>query len=763
MAFIRVLFMTKRGVVGIVAIVLLLLVQAYCELELPNYTRDIVDVGVMQSGVENATPVEIRESTLAGLRLFMTPDEKALVEKAYEPKPGADGVLSLKPKYIEKKSPLGRVLSFDTFRGSVTETEADRLSKAFELPMLIVSAQSGGGAGGGSGAGSGEADAGANGADGAGGAGDAQAFIPPITGVPDEETVLALRKEVEKKLDEVGLGSSMMKTAAIAFVRAEYEAIGVDVQGIESSYMTNTGVTMILFTLISILASIVVGLLSSVVAAENSMILRGKSYDRILSYSNREMDEFSSASLITRSTNDIQQVQMATSMFLRMVLYSPAMAAGGIFMISRTDTNLGWVVIAAVLTLAALIGVLLGLTMPKFVRMQPLIDRLNLVTREILTGLPVIRAFTRESAERKRFKKANNDLLANQLFTNRVMSSFFPLLVLIMNATGVVVIWFGSKGVDEGVMQVGGLLAFISYAIFIIMSFMMLSMATIMLPRASVAARRVLEIIDKDTSVKDADAEALRDEQVSSGRVEFENVSFRYPNAEEDALTGVSFTAEQGQTTAIIGSTGSGKSTIVGLIPRLFDATGGSVRVGGVDVRELSLKKLRSLTGVVPQKAVLFSGSIDSNIRFGDKDVSEEEMEEAAKIAQAYDFISEKEGGFEEEIARGGGNVSGGQRQRLAIARAIAKDPLVFVFDDSFSALDYRTDRNLRRALGEKLGDRTVLIVAQRISTIMNADKILVLEEGEIVGQGTHRELLSTCEVYRERAESQLSEEELSA
>ncbi|MDR1271694.1 MAG: ABC transporter ATP-binding protein/permease [Clostridiales Family XIII bacterium] len=731
--------MTKRGVAGIVAIVLLLFVQAYCELELPNYTQDIVDVGIMQYGIENAAPTEVRASTLDGLKAFMLPDEKAMVEEAYSPSDDDPGVMRLKDEYLKKKTPLERLLSFETFVGKKGEEKIAELSKAFELPILILSAGQGG-----------SSD-------------EAKAMIPAITGIPDEEAVKAVREEVEKRLERIGLGSSMMQTAAIAFVKAEYDAIGVDVQGLESSYMKNTGITMILFTLVSIAAAILVGLIASVVSAENSMILRRRSFDRILSYSNREMDEFSSASLITRSTNDIQQVQIASVMGLRMVLYSPAMAAGGIFMITKTDTNLGWIVIAAVLTLAALIGILLGLTMPKFLKMQILIDRLNLVTREILTGLPVIRAFTREGAERGRFKKANVDLLANQLFTNRVMSSFFPLIMLIMNATAIVIIWFGGKGVDEGVMQVGGLLAFISYSIFIIMSFMMLSMATIILPRASVAARRVLEVNEKETSVKDAPAETLKDGRPFTGKIEFDKVSFRYPNAEEDALTDVSFIAEPSKTTAIIGSTGSGKSTIVGLMPRLFDVTGGCVKIDGVDIRELSLNKLRSMIGVVPQKAVLFSGTIDSNIRFGGGAISEEEMKNAAAIAQADDFIEEKELGYEEEIARGGSNVSGGQRQRLAMARAIAKDPLVFVFDDSFSALDYRTDANLRRALSEKLGDRTVVIVAQRISTIMGADNILVLEEGKIVGQGTHTELLRTCEVYREIAESQLSEEELGA
>ena len=521
---------------------------------------------------------------------------------------------------------------------------------------------------------------------------------------------------------------------------------------------------MLLFTFIACGSVVIVSLLASLTAAGIGKKLRRDAFTQIMDYSSEELERFSAASLITRSTNDVQQIQMALVFLLRMVLFAPAIAAGGIIMVARTDTGLSWIIVVAVLIIGGVIGFLLGLTMPKFKRMQSLIDGVNLVSREILTGLPVIRAFNREKFEKDRFDKASTELYRTQLFTNRAMSMFMPIIFFIMNIVMVGVVWFGGQGIDAGDLQVGGLMAFMNYTMMIIMAFMMFSMVMIMLPRANVAAERVLDVIATGGSIKDKPASELHDEERDfSGRIAFENVSFRYHDADEDTISEISFVAEPGQTTAFIGSTGSGKSTVINLIPRLFDVTSGRITVDGVDIRDLSQKKLRSLIGVVPQKGVLFAGSIASNIKYADEDLSDEAMRKAANISQAAGFIEEKEDGYEAEVSQGGSNVSGGQRQRLAIARAVAKNPKIFIFDDSFSALDFRTDRDLRKALAENLGDATVLIVAQRIATILRADKIIVLDEGRIVSEGTHRELLESCEVYREIAESQLSEEELIA
>jgi len=533
---------------------------------------------------------------------------------------------------------------------------------------------------------------------------------------------------------------------------------------VQMNYMMRMLGIMLSYTLVACGAAIIVGLLASLMSAGIGRNLRRESFKKIIDYSNTEMDMFSPASLITRSTNDIQQIQMAMVFFMRLVLYAPAMAVGGIIMVSLTDTGLSWVIVVAILVLGGVIGVLLGLTMPKFKRMQGLIDGVNLVSREVLTGLNVIRAFRREDFEKDRFDVASKALFKNQLFTNRAMSMFMPLIMFIMNIIMIAIVWFGGQGVDAGNLEVGGLMAFISYTMFIVMAFMMLSMVTIMLPRADVAAGRVLEVINTECSIKDKPGPELKNEDREfSGQVAFEDVSFRYHDADEDTLSNITFTAEPGKTTAIIGGTGSGKSTLINLIPRLFDVTGGSITIDGVDVRDLSQKKLRSLIGVVPQKGMLFAGTIASNIKYSGEGVTDEAMEKAAEIAQAAGFIIEKDGEYDAEIAQGGTNVSGGQRQRIAIARAIAKNPKIFIFDDSFSALDYKTDSNLRKAMSKNLGDATVLIVAQRIATILRADKIIVIDDGMVISEGTHAELLKSCVVYREIAESQLSEEELSA
>jgi ATP-binding cassette subfamily B protein len=555
----------------------------------------------------------------------------------------------------------------------------------------------------------------------------------------------------------------MAETAAVSYVKSEYEAMDLDMQGIQTDYMKHIGLIMIFFTIISIISAITVGFIASYTASEISMKLRENIFHKVLGFSNVEMDKFTAASLITRSTNDIQQIQLALVMFLRLVLLAPIMGIGGVIMVFGTKTGMGWIVGVAVAFLLVVVVGLLRLTLPKFRILQVLVDKINLVSREILTGLPVIRAFSREAYERERFDRANTDLFKTQLFTNRAMTMMFPFMMLVMNVISVVIVWFGGKNIDLGHLQVGDMMAFITYTIQIVMSFMMLSMISVILPRANVAAERVVDVIKTESSIVDRPDIAPTVKNDWKGLVSFENVNFRFPDADEDLLTNINFTAEPGKTTAIIGSTGSGKSTLVNLIPRLFDVTSGRITIDGVDIRDMKLHDLRSLLGVVPQKGMLFSGTISSNIGFGVENLSDEAMRRAAQIAQAEEFVLGKEDTYESDISQGATNVSGGQKQRIAIARAVSKDPKVFIFDDSFSALDYRTEVQLRRALAENLGDTTVIVIAQRISTILHADKILVLDEGAIVGCGTHKELMSSSEVYREIAQSQLNEQELSA
>lgn len=554
---------------------------------------------------------------------------------------------------------------------------------------------------------------------------------------------------------------SMATQRAILFVKAEYESMGIPMGDYQISYLLKTGGKMLLLTIGMILDAVLVGLLASKVAAKIGTNLRSRVFKKVISFSNSELDNFSTASLITRSTNDIQQIQVVSVMLLRMVLYAPILGIGGIIMVLRTKTGMSFIIAIAVFCILALIGILLRVAMPKFKSMQVLMDCLNLVSREIITGLSVIRAFSREKEEEVRFEKANRDLMKTQLFTNRVMSFMMPAMILIMNGITLLIVWFGSKGVDMGRMQVGDMMAFIMYAMMIIMSFLMLSMISVMLPRAGVAADRIDEVLKTEATIFDPKVEKNHDLEECKGLLAFENVSFCYPGADEYALKDISFLAEPGKTTAVIGSTGCGKSTLVHLIPRLYDVTSGRITLDGIDIRELSQKKLRSYLGFVPQKGVLFSGTIASNIKYSDENITENRMKRASAIAQAEEFIISKEEGYESKISQGGSNVSGGQKQRLSIARAIAKDPKVFLFDDSFSALDYKTDADLRKALKQEISDATVIIVAQRISTIMQADQIIVLEEGRIVGKGTHEELLNSCEAYMEIARTQLSESEL--
>lgn len=722
----------KESKWSVLAIIVLLVIQAYCDLALPQYTADIVDVGIGQKGIENAVPQRMREETYDALRMLMTQEERELLSSAYEQVEDGTYTLCAGKETIEK------------------------LNESMGIPILILSMAEGGG---------GMSESGTfQSADGseAGGFDSAKAGggIAAIEGMQlSDSHVLALREQILEKLGDSG--ETLITQRALLFVQEEYERLGMDLGKIQRNYLYATGGMMLVYSVVMTATAILVGLLAARIGAKLGLNLRERVFTKVVSFSHAEMEQFSTASLITRSTNDIQQVQMVVVMMLRMVVYAPIIGIGGVVKVLRTRTGMGWIIVVAVAMILALVGILMVVAMPKFKKMQTLVDRLNLVSREILTGVPVIRAFSREKFEEERFDRANRDLMRTQLFTNRVMNIMMPVMMLIMNGISIMIVWFGAKGIELGNLMVGDMLAFITYTMQIVMSFLMLTMISVMLPRAGVAAGRIEEVIG--TSAGITDKEQVKDEKLKDvkGVVTFENVSFRYPGADEDALQNLTFTAGPGETTAIIGSTGCGKSTLLNLIPRFYDVTGGSITIDGVDIRDLSQHKLRSLLGYVPQKAVLFSGDISSNLKFGGDDISDSRMMEAAEIAQATEFIEEKQEKYHSEIAQGGTNVSGGQKQRLSIARAIAKSPKVFLFDDSFSALDYKTDVTLRRALRKKTGDATVIIVAQRISTILHADRIIVLDEGKIAGMGTHEELLRDCEAYREIARSQLSEAEL--
>lgn len=702
----------KQNVGTVILIVLLLVVQAYCELSLPSYTSNIVDVGIQQGGIDSAVPLEIGADTLTDLELFMTEEEIQTVSGALEQ--------DSRGRYTLKK------IDSDT---------REELDDIFGVPMVIVSQMR---------------------------ANDPGSLVQIkgalAGGMIQRQELLARKDEALESMG--GLSDSLIDQMAVSFLKTEYESLGLDTGKIQTDYMLAVGAKMLGVTLLAAAAAVIVGLLASRTAAGVSTRLRSQVFHKVVSFSNAELDQYSTASLITRSTNDIQQVQMVIVMVLRMVLYAPIMGIGGVIKVAGTKTGMGWIIGVAVAAISVVVLTLMVVAMPKFKRMQSLVDRLNLVSREILTGVPVIRAFSREKHEEARFDTANRELTGTQLFTNRVMTFMMPVMMLLMNGISIMIIWFGAKGVDLGNLQVGDLMAFITYTMQICMAFMMITMISIMLPRGNVAAGRIDEVLATEPVIREP--QQPKDAQMREhGVVRFENVSFRYPGAQDDVLAGIDFTAQPGKTTAIIGSTGSGKSTLVHLIPRFYDVTGGRVTIDGVDVRELSQHKLHSLLGFVPQKGVLFSGDIASNLKFGGDDITDEAMMQAAEIAQAADFISQKDEGYHSPIAQGGTNVSGGQKQRLSIARAIAKNPRVYIFDDSFSALDYKTDAVLRRALAEKVGDATVIIVAQRISTILHADQIIVLDEGRIAGIGTHEQLLKDCAAYQEIARSQLSAKEL--
>ena len=696
----------------ILAIMLLLVVQAWCDLSLPQYTSDIVDIGIQQGGIEHAAPDQIRDETMENLKLFMEEDGWNKVEAAYTL--GEDGIWYL---------------------NSVNESTLEELDGVFGMPMLMLSAME------------------AQGMDVA----TLQAMLSS-----GQMTLEQLETMADQAMEKYGSQSDMIvEQKALLFVKEEYAAMGLDLDQIQMNYLLSTGGRMLGIALLMAVAAILVGLLASRTAAQLGMSLRGDVFKTVMSFSNTEIDKFSTASLITRSTNDIQQVQMVVVIMLRIVVYAPILGIGGIIKVATTRTGMEWIIAVAVGSALVLVALLMSLALPKFKRMQTLVDKMNLVSREILTGLPVIRAFSREKHEEKRFDLANLDLKKTQLFTNRVMTFMMPMMMLLMNGVSILIVWNGGHGIDAGTMQVGDMIAFITYTMQIVMSFLMIAMIAIFLPRASVAAGRIDEVLQTKPVIRDKRKVKDNTKEQWQGVVAFEDVSFRYPDAGADVLEHITFTAKPGQTTAIIGSTGSGKSTLLNLIPRFFDVSYGRITMDGVDIRDLSQHKLHELLGYVPQKGVLFSGDIQSNLKFGGADITDQAMEEAAEIAQAREFIDSKPDGYQTPIAQGGTNVSGGQKQRLSIARAIAKNPRVFLFDDSFSALDYKTDVILRRALNEKVKDATVIIVAQRISTILHADQIVVLDEGKIAGIGTHEELMKNCPTYQEIARSQLSAAEL--
>ena len=749
---------------SVIMILLLLFVQAWCDLSLPQYTSDIIDVGIQNKGIEHVLPESVTSNEYSLAELFMTTEEKNLWEDSYEKNNETYERKALTKDELEKADdtlalPLALAYQMlavdkDTFKETMAEQMGTDVSTLKDITVEQIGQQMG---------------------------------IPLTTferekedddgntttvtcvdmrvlfqallsnGMMPQDSITAIRDEMETSMETVG--DTMLKSVGLAYATQCDKDAGVDLEHIQTNYLWMEGAKMVGLALIMGVTTVLVGFFASRVGAGVGRDLRSSLFKKVVGFSNAEMDQFSTASLITRTTNDVQQIQMVTVMLLRMVMYAPVLGVGGILKVYQTKAGMGWVIAFAVLLIIGLVAVLMAVAMPKFKLMQKLVDAVNLVAREILTGISVIRAFGREKTEEERFDDANQKLTKTMLFTNRVMTLMMPCMMMIMYGLTVLIVWVGAHKIDDGVLQVGAMTAFITYAMLIVMSFLMLTMMSIMLPRAGVAANRIDEVLKTHSSIEDKENPESLD--AHNGKLVFSHVNFRYPGAEEDVLEDIDFVAEPGKTTAIIGSTGCGKSTLVNLIPRLYDVSAGSITLDGKDIRDITMKELREEIGFVPQKGVLFSGTIASNLRFGRKDATDEEIKEAAEIAQATEFIEAKHDKYQSAISQGGTNVSGGQKQRLSIARAIAKNPKIFVFDDSFSALDLKTDAALRKALADKVKDSTVIIVAQRISTILHADQILVLDDGQIVGKGTHEELLKTCDVYKQIASSQLSAKEL--
>lgn len=713
----RIIRYLKNCKVAVLLIVCLLVVQAFTDLALPHYTSDIVDVGIQQSGVEHAATDEMTAKTHDEIAMMLPVDDEQTFRDAYTETD--DGTYKLNDQGKKEQEELDRMVALPLvaihYSSQIPDLDLDQVMQAYEA------------------------------------------------GAIDKQKILDMLDEAKQHMG--GMGDSIVDQQAIAAAKAEYESLGYNLSDMQMGYLVRIGLLMLGLAALGMVAAVLVGFIASRTAAKVGATLRSKLFRRVVSFSDAEVQSFSAASLITRGTNDIQLVQMVTVMLLRMVLYAPILAIGGIIMVSRTNLAMSWIIILAVAVIFVLIMVLMRVALPKFQIMQTLIDRVNLVSREILTGLPVIRAFDRQPYEEKRFDEASTKLMKTQLFTNRVMTFMMPLMMLIMNGVSVLIVWVGGGYIDNGTIQTGDLIAFITYAMVIIMSFLMIGMISIMLPRADVAAQRVNEVLETKPTICDPAADKARDAELrrsgEGATIAFNDVSFRYGDSKECVLEHIDFTAEPGKTTALIGSTGSGKSTVIKLIERFYDVTEGSVTIDGVDVRDVTQQALREQLGYVPQKAFLFSGTIESNVAYADEGMPVDRIREAVDIAQASEFVASKEEGLGTRVSQGGSNVSGGQRQRLAIARALATEARAYLFDDSFSALDYKTDAALRQELHTRLGGKTVVIVAQRISTVLHADRIVVLDDGRIVGQGTHEELMETCEEYREIAMSQLSEAEL--
>lgn len=708
---------------SVLIIVLLLIVQAYCDLALPDYTSKLIDTGIQNYGIDHCSPLQIPEKAYTIIKGFMDEDDVTVWEKYYEQ--SDDGIYHMtddgKDHIDEIDQACMESMMMYYYPYTMVDSDEDNQLKQ----MLAAS-------------------------------GMTLDELPP-------EMWSQMGTQMKQMIDSMrdSMGDDMMMSSAITCTRTCYDSMDYNYKDIQMSYLKRVGVEMILMTLLMVASAILTGLVAARVAAGVGCDLRESIFKRVISFSDAEINRFSTASLITRSTNDVQQIQMVTVMLLRMVLYAPVLAVGGIIKVVESGASMGWVIVVAVAGILVVLGVLMAIALPKFKIMQDLVDRVNLVSREILTGIPVIRAFGREKFEEERFDKANKDLTKTSLFVNRVMTFMMPVLMFIMYAVTILIEWVAAHRIDSGELQVGSMTAFITYTMMIIMSFLMIGMLSVMLPRAGVAADRIKEVIDTESTICDKpDCKKL---EAVKGVVRYEHVSFAYPGADEDVLTDLDFEARPGETTAIIGSTGCGKSSLVQLMPRFYDVTGGKITIDGTDIRDVSIESLRENIGYVPQKGVLFSGTIASNIRFGAEDASDEQMKKAAAIAQATDFIEEKDKQYDSSISQGGTNVSGGQKQRLAIARAVARNAKIYIFDDSFSALDFKTDVAVRKALREDMTDSTVFIVAQRVSTILHADQILVLDEGKIVGKGTHKELMENCPVYEQIARSQLSEKEIAA